>query len=185
MQDIIKISEDLDTEYKNISEIRIINKNVYDIVNTKLDEREKEILNRIYQRNLLTKLVNIGPFKKETNSLSVFKQMELYQLLEHICLIVSSVAVNDFCIYLCNMDSDKECDFNRGLYSIQITTHNIKKNNNIGLSYSFCFKTKNQDIKQIIINSLGEPTGFPNLITKCWVKSNNFNLDFITKGIYA
>ena len=115
--------------------------------------------------------------------LSYNQQLDLYKLLEHICVISNSEAVFEYFISLSFMDNDKDWDYDRGHYSIQISTYNIENRSKIGLSYSFLFKTKHSHVKEIIINSLGKPSSIPNKITQCWTKNNGFNLNYIKEKI--
>jgi hypothetical protein len=171
MEDIIKnqinfnITENLDQELKNIKDVRLINKNVYDNVEAQLNKRETEILHKVYEKSFLILPNN--------------QQLDLYKLLEHICLITKSEAVLEYFISLSFIDNDKDWDFDRGHYSIQISTYNTENRSKIGLSYSFIFKTKHSQVKEIIINSLGKPSSIPNKITQCWVENTKFNLDYI------
>jgi len=175
MEDILKsqinfdITENLNQELKNIEEVRIINKNVYNNVEAELNKRETDILHRIYEKSFVILPNN--------------QQLDLYKLLEHICLIVKSEAVLEYFISLSFMDNDKDWDYDRGHYSIQISTYNIENRNKVGLNYSFVFKTKHTHVKEIIINSLGKPSSIPNKITQCWAKNNIFNLNYIKEKI--
>jgi len=164
----LSLTDNLDEELKNIKEVRLINKNVYNNVEDELNKREEEILQRLHEKSFVTLPNN--------------QQLDLYKLLEHICLITKSEAVLEYFISLSFMDNDTDWDYDRGHYSIQISTYNIENRNKVGLSYSFLFKTKHSHVREIIINSLGEPTGTPNLITKCWSK-NNFNFNYIKEKI--
>lgn len=165
----LDITDNLELELKNIKEVRIINKNVYDNVEDDLNKREEEILRRLYKNSFVILPNN--------------QQLDLYKLLEHICLISKSEAVLEYFISLSFIDNDKDWDYDRGHYSIQISTYNIENRNKIGLSYSFVFKTKHLHVKEIIINSLGKPSSIPNKIIQCWAKNGGFNLDYIKEKI--
>jgi hypothetical protein len=175
MENIIKskinldITDNLELELKNIKEVRLINKNVYDNVEEELNKREELILHKLYEKSFVI--------------LSYNQQLDLYKLLEHICVISNSEAVFEYFISLSFMDNDKDWDYDRGHYSIQISTYNIENRSKIGLSYSFLFKTKHSHVKEIIINSLGKPSSIPNKITQCWAKNNGFNLNYIKEKI--
>jgi len=146
--------DQLESELKNISNLKEINKNLFNNINNELEKKQLSIFDQIN--------------KLSSSDLPMCVIKDLGKLLNHIITIINTDEVIGWIIELLHDDPESNADYDRGRYSININCYTIHEYDHIGFRYNFTFKTKDPKIKEIIYKVINEKPKQLSLTEQSW-----------------